>query len=87
MRAVTRWCFRHRLLVVAAWLLALVAFNFAVRGVGSDYADNFNLPQTQSSQAMSLLERSAPRSAGDVDQLVIAIQGHTTLAAAHGRAE
>ena len=86
MRQVAQWCFRHRLLVVAAWLVALVACNFAVRGIGSSYEDNFSLPQTQSFQAMSLLQRNAPKAAGDTDQLVVAVQhGSVTNAAAKAR--
>jgi putative drug exporter of the RND superfamily len=86
MRGVARWCFRHRLLVVAAWLIAIVAVNVAVRGVGSDYANNFSLPQTQSSRAMSLLQRSTPRAAGDVDQLVVAVtDGQVTDAGVRDR--
>ena len=81
-----RWCFKHRLLVVAAWLVALIACNFAVRGLGSDYSNNFNLPQTQSFQAMSLLERTEPKAAGDTDQLVIAVShGSVTDAGARSR--
>jgi putative drug exporter of the RND superfamily len=72
MRATARWCYRHRLLVVALWMVALIGTSLAARGIGSSYQDNFALPQTQSFQAMSLLERSAPKVAGDVDRLVVA---------------
>ena len=44
-----------------SWLVAIVGVNLAVRGVGSNYQDNFSLPQTQSFQAMSLLQRAAPK--------------------------
>jgi RND superfamily putative drug exporter len=73
MRAAARWCFKHRLLVVALWMVALAGTNIAVRGVGSSYQDNFSLPQTQSFQAMRLLERAAPRVSGDVDRVVVAV--------------
>ena len=61
MRTLARWCFRHRLVVVATWLIAVIACTAIQQGVGSSYPDNFSLPQTQSFQAMSLLERAAPR--------------------------
>lgn len=86
MRAAARWCFRHRLLVVALWLLVLVGTNIAARGIGSSYQDNFSLPQAQSFQAMRLLERSAPRVAGDVDRIVVATStGHITDPAVRAR--
>src|SRR5579875_1716720 len=71
MRAAARWCFRHRLLVVALWVVALIATTVAAQGIGSSYQDNFSLPQTQSFQAMSLLQRAAPRISGDIDRLVV----------------
>src|SRR5579863_1652694 len=77
MRAAARWCYRHRLLVIALWMVALVGSTIATRAIGSSYQDNFSLPQTQSFQAMSLLERSAPRVAGDVDRLVVAVSRGT----------
>ena len=86
MRAAARWCYRHRLLVVALWMVALVGANIAAQGVGSSYQDNFTLPQTQSFQAMSLLQHAAPKVAGDVDRLVVATsQGHVTDAGVRRR--
>ena len=88
MRAVARWCYRHRLLVVALWVVAIVGANLAVRGVGSNYQDNFSLPQTQSFQAMSLLQRAAPKVSGDVDRLVVATyHGRVTDTAVKARME
>jgi RND superfamily putative drug exporter len=88
MRTAARWCFRHRLLVVGIWVIALVGANLAVRGAGSDYADNFSLHQTQSYQAMSLLERAAPKVSGDVDRLVVAVDhGRVTDPAVRGRTQ
>jgi len=88
MRAAARWCYRHRLLVVALWVVAIVGANIAVRGVGSNYQDNFSLPQTQSYQAMSLLEHAAPKVSGDVDRLVVATDhGRVTDPAVRARME
>jgi putative drug exporter of the RND superfamily len=88
MRLIARWCFRHRLLVVAIWLIAVVGFGALERGIGSNYQDNFSLPQTQSFQAMRLLDRAAPKASGDVDQLVVAVDhGKVTDAAVRLRAQ
>src|ERR1700722_3181245 len=86
MRAAARWCFRHRLLVVALWVIAIVGANLAVRDVGSNYANDFSLHQTQSYQAMSLLEGAAPKVSGDVDRLVVAVDhGRVTDPAVRAR--
>ncbi len=82
MRATARWCLRHRLLVVALWLGALIASNLLLGGLGSNYADNFNLPQTQSFQAAALLSRNAPRASGDVDRIVVAVTSGSVRATA-----
>ena len=88
MRAIARWCHRHRLVVLAAWLIALLAFGALQRAVGSDYADDFNLPQTQSAEASTLLHRSDPRRSGDTDQLVMAVdRGSVADPAARARME
>src|SRR5215469_11971508 len=73
MRTLARWCFRHRLVVVATWLVAVIACIAVQRGVGSGYADNFTLPNTESAQAIHLLQRAAPEHSGDTDQLVVAV--------------
>ena len=76
------------MLVVALWMVALVGSNIVARGVGSSYQDNFSLPQTQSFQAMRLLQRAAPRVSGDVDRLVVATNhGSVTDPAIRGRAD
>jgi RND superfamily putative drug exporter len=78
-RSLARFSFRHRRLVLALWLLALVAISALSRAVGSDYSNNFNLPKTESTEALKLLEAAAPKQAGDVDQVVLATSGGATL--------
>ncbi|MDE3130897.1 MAG: MMPL family transporter, partial [Acidobacteriota bacterium] len=88
MRAAARWCYGHRLLVVALWVVVLLGTTLAAQGVGSSYQDNFTLPQTQSFQAIRLLERTAPRVAGDVDRVVVGTtRGTVTDAAVRARME
>lgn len=72
MRALARWCYRHRRLVVAIWLVVLIGSTAFERTAGSAYRDTFKLTGTESADALSLLQRAAPRAAGDVDQIVIA---------------
>ncbi|MGP0052838.1 MAG: MMPL family transporter, partial [Solirubrobacteraceae bacterium] len=86
MRRIARWCFRHRWLVVAAWLIVAVGMNAAHAALGSNYAQNFTLPHTQSEEAIALLQRSAPKASGDTDQLVVAAdRGRVTDPAVRAR--
>jgi putative drug exporter of the RND superfamily len=86
MRQIARWCFRHRWLVVAAWLIVAVGVNAAHAALGSNYAQNFTLPHTQSEEAIALLQRSAPTASGDTDQLVVAtVRGRVTDSAVRAR--
>ncbi len=74
MRSIAIWCFRHRWVVILAWLVAIVGLSEIHASVGSNYSDNFSLPNTQSFQADNLLARSAPTASGDTEQVVIAVR-------------
>jgi RND superfamily putative drug exporter len=75
MRSLARFSFRHRRIVLGAWLLAVVGMTFLSRAVGTGYSNSFTLPKTESTKALSLLQASAPKQAGDVDQIVFATSG------------
>src|ERR1700728_100056 len=74
MRQMARWCFRHRWIVVIAWVGVIVASNAIERSVGATYNDNFSLPQTESHKASRLLALSAPRLSGDTEEVVMALR-------------
>jgi putative drug exporter of the RND superfamily len=76
-RALAQWCFTHRRAALLGWIAALVAMTAIHSAAGSAYSDNFQLSGTQSFDALSLLQRNAPKASGDTDQIVIAV--------AHGR--
>jgi RND superfamily putative drug exporter len=75
MRRFASWSFRHRRIVVAAWLGAFVALFGVSRAVGTAYSNNFSLPNTESTQALQLLRATAPRESGDTEQIVIGTSG------------
>ena len=88
MRALAKWCFNHRLVVVLTWLAAIAGLNALHSSVGSAYSDNFKLPHTESFDAVRLLQRDAPKASGDTDQVVIATsQGRLTDPATRARVE
>jgi RND superfamily putative drug exporter len=66
-----RWCFLHRKVVLAAWLIALIGFFAIGRLAGSAYTENEALPGTDSTRALSVLQANYPAQAGDSDQIVV----------------
>jgi len=74
MRTLARWCVTHRRVVLTGWLVALVGLTVVSQSAGTAYKDSFSLSGTQSFEAENLLERSAPKASGDVEQIVIAVK-------------
>ena len=70
MSALARWCFRHRLAVIAAWVLVLIGLGALSQAVKSDYNNSFSLPGTDSTTAQQLLANAVPAQAGDSDTIV-----------------
>ncbi len=88
MRKLASWCFRHRVITLVGWIVALVALSAIHGAVGSAFSDNFELPHTQSFDAIRLLEHNSPRASGETDHLVIAVDhGKVTDPAVRARAE
>ncbi|MFE0672884.1 MMPL family transporter [Streptomyces sp. NPDC058867] len=65
-----RWCYRHRLVVLLLWLGALFGLGFGGSAAGTDYANVFSLPNTDSKSAYDLMEKAFPERAGDTDTVV-----------------
>ncbi|MET8854772.1 MMPL family transporter [Streptomyces sp. NPDC004579] len=65
-----RWCYRHRLVVLLLWVGALLGLGFAATTAGTDYANVFSLPNTDSKRAYDQMEKAFPDSAGDTDTVV-----------------
>jgi RND superfamily putative drug exporter len=74
MRTLAAWCVGHRRLVVTAWLAALIGLTVISHSVGSSYKDSFSLNGTQSFEALQLLQKAAPKAAGDREQIVVAVK-------------
>jgi RND superfamily putative drug exporter len=72
-RTLARWCFRHKVIVIATWIVSLVALTAIHSAAGSAFTDNFKLPKTESFDAIRLLQRNAPKASGETDQIVIAV--------------
>ncbi len=70
MAALARWCYRHRLVVLLVWVGALFGLGFSASSAGTDYANVFSLPDTDSKKAYDLMEKAFPARAGDTDTVV-----------------
>src|SRR5260370_22120169 len=70
MSAIARWCYRHRFVVIATWVVVLIGLGALSQAVKSDYNNSFSLPGTGSTTAQQLLARAVPAQAGDSDTIV-----------------
>jgi RND superfamily putative drug exporter len=71
MKTLAQWCFRHRSVVIVAWLVLLIGLVVGGKAIGgASYADAFSLPGTDSTKALDLLEKSVPSVSGDADTIV-----------------
>jgi RND superfamily putative drug exporter len=73
--SLSSWCFRHRVLVTAGWLLMIVVL--AVLGRSAAYSNTFTVPGTDSTTALNLLTKAAPAHAGDQDSIVWRVESAT----------
>ncbi|MBK3632106.1 MMPL family transporter [Streptomyces sp. MBT97] len=71
LRRLGAWCARHYLIVIVAWLVALVALQAIDRAVGGTYEDNFALSDTQSQKGLDVLQEHDPQAGGYSAQIVM----------------
>ena len=79
MPAMARWCFSHRKLVLALWLIAFIAFFGADIGAKTAYSSKFQIPNTESTRALNILKANFPSASGEADQIVMEAK-HGTFA-------
>lgn len=70
MAVLARWCYRHRLVVLLLWVGALFGLGFSASTAGTNYANVFSLPDTDSKSAYDLMEKAFPNTSGDTDTVV-----------------
>jgi RND superfamily putative drug exporter len=74
--------------VVIGWLVALIGLSVISQSIGSSYKDSFSLNGTQSFEALTLLQKAAPKASGDREQIVVAVkQGKLTDPAVRAQVE
>src|SRR6187549_1829338 len=72
MRALARWCFRRKFVVLAVWVAALVVLGGLSASAGTGYTDSFSLPGTESTTALNLLTDNFNTESTDTNQVVFA---------------
>ena len=70
MAVLARWCYRHRLVVLVLWAGALFGLGVTASSAGTNYAEVFSLPDTDSKRAHDLMRQAFPERAGDTDTVV-----------------
>jgi RND superfamily putative drug exporter len=79
MLKLARWSTTHRLLVVIGWIVMIVAIGTLASKAGTEYSNNFTLPNSDAQRASDLLEHSFPTEAGDRDQIVFRVADGSVL--------
>ncbi len=79
MLKLARWSTTHRLYVVVGWILLIVLVNGVAQSVGTEYSNNFTIPNSDAQRAADLLQKSFPAQAGDRDQIVFRVAHGTVL--------
>ncbi len=79
MLKLARWSTTHRRLVVIGWIAMIVAVGALASSAGTEYSNNFTLPNSDAQRASDLLEHSFPTQAGDRDQIVFRVANGSVL--------
>ena len=70
MRRFATWTTGHRKTVIIGWIVGLIVTGIIAGAVGSDFSEEFQLPNSDSKQALDLLEERFPAQSGEAAQIV-----------------
>ncbi len=65
MRRFATWTTGHRKTVIIGWIVALIGIGMIAGSAGSDFTEEFKLPDSDSQEAFQLLEDRFPQQSGD----------------------
>ena len=74
MSSLARWCHRHRLTVVLAWVGLLLALGAGAGALGSDFGNSPTSQNTDSAKATALLQHASDSAAGKSGRVVWQVQ-------------
>lgn len=72
-------CFRHRIVVLVAWLLVAAGAIALAQASGGETDDNFTIPGTESQEAADVLADTLPEANYGSTQLVLATAGRVKV--------
>jgi putative drug exporter of the RND superfamily len=70
MRRFANWVTGHRKTVIIGWIAALIGVGAIAGSVGSNFTEEFKLPNSDSKKALELLEHRFPAQSGETAQIV-----------------
>ena len=70
MRRFATWTTGHRKTVIIGWIVALIGVGIIAGSAGSEFSEEFNLPSSDSVEALHLLEDRFPQQAGESATIV-----------------
>src|SRR5271167_1510614 len=79
MLKLARWSTTHRKYVLIGWIVLLLGVNAFAQSAGTEYSNNFTLPNSDAQRAADLLQKSFPTQAGDRDTIVYSVKSGTVL--------
>ncbi len=71
LRALARFCYRRRRLVVGLWVATLIGINVLSGAIGTNFSTDFSAPNTESTRASDLLSANFKSQSGDAVQVVM----------------
>ena len=72
------WCTRHRRVVVGGWVVAIIVLAVVGLAVKQPTSNAFNIPGTESQQALDLLNEKFPGTGGAQAQVVFSVPSPRT---------
>jgi putative drug exporter of the RND superfamily len=79
MLKLARWSTTHRKYVLLGWVVLLLVVNVLAQSAGTEYSNNFTLPNSDAQRAANLLQQSFPAQAGDRDTIAYSVSSGSVL--------
>jgi RND superfamily putative drug exporter len=87
MRRFATWTTGHRKTVILSWIVALIGIGAIAGSAGSEFSEEFNLPSSDSVEALRLLEDRFPQQAGESATIVFKAPGGIASEPVQGKME